>query len=134
MSSEDKLPLPAEDIESLVNDFGRDSAKATPEDLGVTDFSSGVIFEDSAKFTPEAHRRLFRTRTAGFLALGLWLIFGFVILWHVLTIRSLSEQLLLQNSSSIEEQERRFDKATALVGDTAKTLYAILGGHIPLLR
>jgi hypothetical protein len=76
----------------------------------------------------------FHTSVTGTLAIGLWFALILAGVWHTLTISSVSRSLLehgvspqLANGNAQAERDfEAYDKASAMVGDTATTIYAVL--------
>jgi hypothetical protein len=93
--------------------------------------------------TPRDIRKQYKLVISGCLAAFLWVTLTGVIIWHLCLIGSLCNSFLKidssgstsssqnsANTSSDGALERRFDKSTAQVNDTAKTIYTFL---VPLL-
>jgi hypothetical protein len=110
----------------VVNLFGNDDSL----DNAVNGAFGSV---DSVNLLSLAYERTVQTSVTGILAIILWLAFLFAGYWHASTIEYLSKQYILEVSNSAldsEEIESRrwqnYERATALINDTAKTLYAVL--------
>jgi hypothetical protein len=76
----------------------------------------------------------FHTTVTGTLAIGLWFALILAGVWHALTISSVSRSLLehgvspqvANGNAQAEIDFEAYDKASAMVGDTATTMYAVL--------
>jgi hypothetical protein len=112
-----------------------DSSSNISSNGQVTRDSSDVPKEDTAKFLHpgtmtipgEEMRKTFEAGMSGVLALGLWLLLGGTVITHLAATVVFSSQLVEKPSvNDTEGQSERIEKATSTVGDTAKTLYALL--------
>ena len=64
---------------------------------------------------------------SGVLALGLWLLLGSIVVAHVAATITFSWELVKSsNANGTGKGNEQVEKATSLVGDTAKTLYSFL--------
>ncbi len=97
------------------------STRVSLEDA-VENFSSS-----STKINPEDKRQTFNTYLAGGLAILLWSSLVTVVILHYISASSISQRIFDESSSSLEEIESKVDKASALIDDTAKTIYSFLG-------
>ncbi|MEH1805252.1 hypothetical protein [Nostoc sp.] len=82
--------------------------------------------ETTTNISPADKRQNFNTYLAGTLALMLWGTLIGVIFWHALAINYISKSLW-GTSSSIEEVQKKSETSSALINDTAKTLYSLIG-------
>ena len=87
-----------------------------------------------AKDTTNDFVTKFRTRISGYLALGLWSSLVAAGAWHAgrvshITDRMLVAAPLVQSDEDVNVANlsyKSFDKAFVMVGDAAKTLYAVI--------
>ncbi|BDI18564.1 hypothetical protein ANSO36C_43660 [Nostoc cf. commune SO-36] len=82
--------------------------------------------EKTTNISPADQRQNFNTYLAGTLALMLWGTLIGVIFWHAFAINSISKNLWGTNSA-IEEVQKKSETSSALINDTAKTLYSLIG-------
>ncbi|MBN3905161.1 MAG: hypothetical protein HWQ35_00790 [Nostoc sp. NMS1] len=82
--------------------------------------------EKTTNISPADKRQNFNTYLAGTLALMLWGTLIGVIFWHAFAINYISKSLW-GTSSSIEEVQKKSETSSALINDTAKTLYSLIG-------
>jgi hypothetical protein len=89
----------------------------------------------STSVNVDAYVKRLQAQIAGYLAIILWAGFLVTLLWHGSMISYLTYQMVQnlkrESTTSIssvnsEQGEKVFDKTSSLVGDTAKTLYAVL--------
>jgi flagellar biosynthesis protein FlhB len=94
------------------------------------------LLEDQGRFeksteiipnTPRDGRMQYKLVTSRNLATALWLTLGCTIIWHLVLIawqcKSLQDSVHNVNGEILE---KRLDKSTALITDTAKTIYTFL--------
>ncbi|MEL6879080.1 MAG: hypothetical protein AAFP09_01040 [Cyanobacteria bacterium J06607_10] len=111
-------------------DNGNESSQSTDiEEITPNTFKSFNAKEDTSDFVTR-----FRTKIAGFLALGLWSSLVIAGGWHARRVSVITDLMLIyaqnsqavQGEAEIEVDFEAFDKAFVMVGDTAKTLYAVV--------
>ena len=98
-------------------------------DITPKSFSSFIAKEDTNDFVTK-----FKTRVSGYLAVGLWSSLVACGAWHAERVGYITHQMLSFSSSintvtasqDTELDYEPFDKAFVMVGDTAKTLYAVV--------
>ncbi|MBE9051005.1 hypothetical protein IQ243_11360 [Nostocales cyanobacterium LEGE 11386] len=82
--------------------------------------------EKTTNISPEDKRLNFNTYLAGTLALMLWSSLIGVIFWHTFAVTSIAKNLWNTNSS-LEEMQKKSETSSALINETAKTLYTLIG-------
>jgi hypothetical protein len=115
--------------DNIIYLFGdKDSPSNIGDSIGEA-FDSVELIKEKAK----AYEKRFNVGISGMLAIILWSAFLYTGYWHLSTIKEMSLKYVSDFSASelgVQEVEDRrwqnYERATALINDTAKTLYAVL--------
>jgi hypothetical protein len=125
-----------------------------PEAINIDELSRAVGGKfESVSEAPDAYIKKYQAKIAGYLAVGLWLAFIATVIWHGAMIQTIALKYIdLSSTSPITSASpstsaspvastppsatggqgngntrwEDFYRAASLVGDTAKTLYAVL--------
>ena len=117
-----------DDLKESNNSASTNSENNPKNDSNIHQFSKvklDDVTEFSDKLSPSEKRKNINALIAGGLAYGLWIILGLIVHWHTSEISSINKTFW-DATSDISEAEEKIDKSSAIVNDTAISLYAVL--------
>ena len=89
--------------------------------------ASSVLGIGTITLSPDDHRKNLRAQASRTLAMGFWVLLALVAVAHLGTTIIFSKELFRKTEKNYAQSEiERIEKAISSVGDTAKTLYAVL--------
>lgn len=94
--------------------------------LDLKDLFKNLDLSQTESPSPAEKRKTFKTKIAGWLAVGLWVGLIIVYLGHLTAIVYLSVLLVNPPASDDPTRLERFDRSFVAINDTAKTIYSFL--------